>query len=254
MKPYNNAMPEALLTGFVLAGGKSTRMGRDKATLTLAGRTLLDYALAVLRQVAPEVCILGSRRLYSGYGAPVIEDIYRDCGPLGGIHAALTHTRTDYNLIIAVDTPFLSPEFLSWMAQRAIGSGAVVATPEIAGYRQPLCSVYSRQFLPLAEKALRSQRAEADSEGTGSSGPVVKTSVDSGRNGEETLAAVRGRTNRDNAEKSTDFKLVPLFPDPGTLVISQTEMARFAFTTEMFENLNTPQDFERAREKLHNHE
>lgn len=195
------------ITGFVLAGGKSTRMGRDKAMLPLNGRTLLEHALAVLRLVTKDVFILGSRQLYGNYGAEVIEDIFPGCGPLGGIHAALSHATTKFSLVIAVDTPFLSPDFLSFMATRALASGAVVTTPEIAGYTQPLCAVYSMEFLPLAEQAL----------------------------------------------KSGNYKIVPLFPKERTLAIREAELARFAFTPEMFDNLNTPEDLERARRRSAGH-
>jgi molybdopterin-guanine dinucleotide biosynthesis protein A len=188
------------LAAFVLAGGKSSRMGRDKAALLLNGRTLLQHALATLREITSDVSILGSPQTYGDQGAPVIADIIPDCGPLGGIHAALTQTRSDFNLIIAVDTPFLSVDFLKFLCARAMASGAVVTTPEIAGYTQPLCAVYSRRFLPIAEQAL----------------------------------------------KSGNYKIVPLFPADGTLTIQDSEMAQFAFTPEMFDNLNTPEDMERA--------
>src|SRR5512146_864591 len=115
------------LAAFVLAGGKSTRMGTDKAALTLEGRTLLEHALAILSQVVGEVAILGSQDLYGGYGFPVIEDIYPGCGPLAGIHAALTHLKqrrpvpeAQFALIIAVETPFLDPKFLAHLTQRAL--------------------------------------------------------------------------------------------------------------------------------------
>src|SRR5215471_7374392 len=105
--------------GFVLAGGKSTRMGQDKAALSLNGRTLLEHSLAALQGVCHEVAILGKYELY-GTLAPVYEDIFPGCGPLGGIHAALANSHTHHNLIIAVDTPFLAPEFLSYLVERAI--------------------------------------------------------------------------------------------------------------------------------------
>ena len=193
--------PGKALAAFVLAGGKSSRMGRDKATLSLHGRTLLQHALSTLREITSDVSILGSPQTYGDQGAPVIADIIPECGPLGGIHAALTHTRAAYNLIIAVDTPFLSADFLRFLTSRAAESGAVITTPEIAGYTQPLCTVYSRQFLSIAAHAL----------------------------------------------KSGEYKIVPLFPHDATLTISAAEMAQFAFTPEMFDNLNTPEDLERAR-------
>jgi molybdopterin-guanine dinucleotide biosynthesis protein A len=196
-------MAPSALTGFVLAGGKSTRMGRDKAALALDGRTLLETALAVVRSVAKEVFILGPPEIYSSYG-PAIADIFPRCGPLGGIHAALSHTKTFFNLIIAVDTPFVSAGLLAYLAERALASGAVVTTPEINGCTQPLCTVYSQDFLPLAGRALQ----------------------------------------------AGNYKIVPLFPKDKTLVIAEAELARFAFTAEMFENLNTPEDLERARLRL----
>jgi len=147
-------MVHSQLSGFVLAGGKSTRMGQDKASLTLNGLTLLQHALTALREVCREVAILGKHELY-GTLAPVYEDIFPGCGPLGGIHAALSSSQTQFNLIIAVDTPFLVPKFLSYLAEKAIASGAVVTTPEIDDYTQPLCTVYSLDFCSIAEHALR---------------------------------------------------------------------------------------------------
>ena len=147
-------MVHSQLSGFVLAGGKSTRMGQDKASVTLNGLTLLEHALAVLREVCRDVAILGKRELYGSLG-PVYEDIFPGCGPLGGIHAALSNSQTPLNLIIAVDTPFLAPEFLLYLADRAINSNAIVTTPEINDYTQPLCTVYSLDFRPIAEQALR---------------------------------------------------------------------------------------------------
>jgi molybdopterin-guanine dinucleotide biosynthesis protein A len=104
-------------------------------------------------------------------------------------------------LIIAVDTPFLSADFLKFLAAQAAESGAMVTTPEIAGYTQPLCAVYSRDFLPIAEQALR----------------------------------------------AGNYKIVPLFPSDQTRKIAQRELGKFAFAPEMFDNLNTPEDLERAR-------
>jgi molybdenum cofactor guanylyltransferase len=147
-------MVHSQLSGFVLAGGKSTRMGQDKAAVTLNGLTLLQHALAALREVCSDVAILGKQELYGALG-PVCEDIFPGCGPLGGIHAALSSSKTLFNLVIAVDTPFLSPEFLSFLVDRAIESGAIVTTPEIDDYTQPLCTVYSLDFCPIAEQALR---------------------------------------------------------------------------------------------------
>src|SRR5262249_56915767 len=89
----SRAMASDHLTGFVLAGGKSTRMGRDKATAVLAprGQTLLETALAAVRAVAQEVFIVGSPELYGGHG-PAVAGIFPRLGPLGGLPTAPSPT------------------------------------------------------------------------------------------------------------------------------------------------------------------
>jgi len=143
-----------VVSGFVLAGGRSSRMGQDKAALPLAGKSLLQRALETVAAICGNATILGSREKYAAFG-PVIEDVYPDCGPLGGIHAALAQSGAGLNLILAVDTPFLTREFLEYLIGQAIQSRAIVTAPEIEGLVQPLCAVYSRAFLPIAEQALR---------------------------------------------------------------------------------------------------
>ena len=90
------------VTAFVLAGGKSTRMGKDKAFLEFRGRILLARALELAAGAGQEVRIVGDPRKFAAFGQ-VIEDIYRERGPLGGIHAALKSSSTRLNLMLAVD-------------------------------------------------------------------------------------------------------------------------------------------------------
>lgn len=146
-------MPTTDLTAFVLAGGKSTRMGSDKALLEFDGRTLLSRAMEVARIVAEEVIILGSREKYGDLG-PVVEDIYPERGPLGGIHAALSATRTELNLVVAVDVPFVPPEFLQYLVDQARISRALVTVPCVRGRFHSVCAVYRRRFCQSAERAL----------------------------------------------------------------------------------------------------
>jgi molybdopterin-guanine dinucleotide biosynthesis protein A len=141
------------LTAFVLAGGKSARMGEDKAFLQLKGRTLLDRALDTVRALTPEVIIVGERSKFSRFGT-VVEDVFRDRGPLGGIHAALTASATDLNLILALDMPFVERSFLKYLAREASGTDAVVTIPRTAAGWQPLCALYRKAFGHLAENSL----------------------------------------------------------------------------------------------------
>src|SRR5262252_1043172 len=105
-------------TAFVLAGGRSSRMGSDKALLSLGEQTMLEHALRTVKQVTPNVRIVGPSTRYGQFGE-VVDDIYEGCGPLGGIHAALSGTNTDFNLVLSVDMPQMNSFFLKWLVQQA---------------------------------------------------------------------------------------------------------------------------------------
>lgn len=147
-------MDAADITGFILAGGKSTRMGADKAFVQFEGRTLLEHALDLVRSVAADVRIVGARDKFAPF-APTVEDIFRDRGPLGGIHAALRASQTELNFMLAVDMPFVSASFLRYLIREAeAASDATVVVPRSGGRWQPLCAAYRRPFADDAEKAL----------------------------------------------------------------------------------------------------
>jgi molybdopterin-guanine dinucleotide biosynthesis protein A len=99
------------ISGFVLAGGRSSRMGADKALLSLAGRPLIDHAVSKLRRVCTQVHILGSDPALAAY-APLIADLHPNCGPIGGMEAALANSPHPWNLFLAVDMPFLPAAFI----------------------------------------------------------------------------------------------------------------------------------------------
>lgn len=150
------------VSAFILAGGKSTRMGTDKAFVPLNGRTLLARMLDAARSLTPHVSIVGDRTKYAAF-APVVEDIVPGCGPLGGIHAALRSSSTDLNVILAVDTPFVSLALLQFLVARARNSpDSVVTVPRANGGLEPLCAIYRREFTTAAEEALRTGRYKID--------------------------------------------------------------------------------------------
>ncbi len=140
---YDRSVENA--TAFILAGGKSSRMGADKAFLELEGRTLLDRALELAGTVTKQVKVVGDKTRFAPYGI-VVEDIYAERGPLGGIHAALMSSATDFNLMLAVDLPFIGSEFLAYLLSEALHSDAVVTVARTGGGFQPLCAVYRKEF------------------------------------------------------------------------------------------------------------
>jgi molybdopterin-guanine dinucleotide biosynthesis protein A len=148
------------VAAFVLAGGKSTRMGADKAFVMIEGRTLLARALDVARALTSDVRIVGDAAKFAAF-APVVEDVFRGCGPLGGIHAALRASRAMFNLMLAVDVPFVSAGLLEFLVGRARESAAIVTVARVGGW-QPLCAVYRREFAEVAERALHGGRYKID--------------------------------------------------------------------------------------------
>jgi len=147
--------------GFLLAGGKSSRMGADKAFLDFAGQTLLDRALAVMGAVCDSVTIVGDPAKFAKYGS-VVADIFSGCGPLAGIHAALAHSPAELNLMLAVDMPFVSRELLAFLFAAAADNDAIITVPRDGKGLQPLCAVYRRAFARVADLALQQGRYKID--------------------------------------------------------------------------------------------
>jgi molybdopterin-guanine dinucleotide biosynthesis protein A len=136
-------------------------MGQDKAFLQLGGRTLLAHALERAQAATGNAWIVGSTEKFAAFG-PVVEDVYPGRGPLAGIHAALSGTRTQLNLITAVDMPFLQIDFLKYLIIQASACHAAVVVPRAGGGLQPLCAVYRKDFAQVAQRSLTAGKNKID--------------------------------------------------------------------------------------------
>ena len=206
---FHMARNELSRMGFLLAGGKSSRMGTgvDKAFLEFDGQTLLDRALTVMGAVCDRVTIVGDPAKFTKngskkYGAAkygsVVADIFPGCGPLAGIHAALVHSSAELNLMLAVDMPFVSRELLAFLFAAAADedNDAIITLPCTRKGLQPLCAVYRRAFSSAAEQALRAGK----------------------------------------------YKIDAAFSSVSVRVIDEAELAAAGFSEQSFFNVNTPQD------------
>ncbi len=155
----NKASKQRSRAGFILAGGKSSRMGTDKALLEVGGLTLLNRAVSVVGQVCDHVMVVGDPTKFaireSVKYESVVADIFPGCGPLSGIHAALVHSTAELNLMLAVDMPFVSKELLLFLFATAENNDSVITVPRAGKLLQPLCAVYRTSFSTVAEQALR---------------------------------------------------------------------------------------------------
>lgn len=130
--------------GFVVAGGRSSRMGRDKALLPYGESTLLDHAIAQTRRVTDDVAILaGPVRRYEGFGLAVVEDVVCGVGPLGGLYSALLSASVDGReriFWLAVDLPHVSADLLSGLMNGLDRADVVMARTERG--LEPLCAAF----------------------------------------------------------------------------------------------------------------
>jgi molybdenum cofactor guanylyltransferase len=143
----------------VLAGGASSRMGRDKALLVYRETTLVEHVARAVREAAGCVTLIGDPDRYGDLGHPVYRDIVPGCGPLGGIYTALSVAPTDWNLVVACDMPGISASALRGLIDPEAGLGrySVMAVGP-GGEPEPLCAVYHRDCLPVMDRAMREKR------------------------------------------------------------------------------------------------
>lgn len=135
-------------------GGRSRRMGRDKALLPYRGGVLAEYVAGEVARAAGSAALVGDRALYGGLGYPVIRDLAPGAGPLGGICSALRSSTARWNLMVACDMPNVTAAFLAELLEAAEGGGADCLLPAgSSGRPEPLCAVYQARCLPVLAEA-----------------------------------------------------------------------------------------------------
>ena len=151
------------VSAFILCGGKSSRMGEPKGLLKFGEQPLVLRVAALVEPLVSAVTVVGLPECYAGLGLRVMEDVNfgipgqngKTVGPLSGIASALISTRTDWNLILACDLPYLTVEWLDWLLARAMASSCQITMPRTAGGLEPLAAVYRRECAESIIAALR---------------------------------------------------------------------------------------------------
>lgn len=146
------------LTVAILAGGRSRRMGSDKALLTIEGIPLIQRVINAAHNLTDaRIIISNSPDNHSLFLWPLVPDRFPDAGPLGGLATALHHATTSHLLLLACDMPNLTLPLLQYLVNQPRASHGVIIPEDEKGL-QPLCAVYSRSILPLAEDAIKQGR------------------------------------------------------------------------------------------------
>jgi molybdopterin-guanine dinucleotide biosynthesis protein A len=141
------------VSAFVLTGGASSRMGKAKGLLEFGGEPLILRIARTIEPLVSSVTAVGPSERYAALGLQVIEDQQfgiagepgKSPGPLAGIASALRASRTDWNLILACDLPYLSREWLDWLLARTKASSARIIMPRTERGSEPLAAVYRRE-------------------------------------------------------------------------------------------------------------
>jgi FdhD protein len=145
------------VTAVILAGGKSTRMKSNKALLPYSGELFIERIHRQLVDKFSEVLLVtNTPELYQFLPCRMVADEYPEVGSLAGIHAGLTHSRTDKIFVVACDMPYLNMEVVRMLLTKA--TEADVVMPESEGGLEPLHALYDKKCLPVIEEALRNGR------------------------------------------------------------------------------------------------
>ena len=142
------------IDGFILSGGQSRRMGRDKCELTLNGQTFVERISDRMKPVTSSIRIIG--RPVAQSTLPQLADVYPDWGALGGVHAALANCSSEWALVVACDFPFVTTDLFARMEDLSTDFEAV-APVQADGVPQPLCTLYRVEpCLAQAEQLIKS--------------------------------------------------------------------------------------------------
>lgn len=154
------------IEAFILIGGRSTRLGTDKAFVELGGETLAERAFASVRSGLSHnriTMVAGNSTQFAieaiAADVPFIFDLHEDRGPLGGLHAALANAQTPWIFLLACDYPFVSPELIGFLAESISDEFGVIVPEQSDGRLQPLCAVYGvATTRPMVEEILQRPR------------------------------------------------------------------------------------------------
>ena len=140
------------VTGIILAGGKSSRMGEDKGLMLLDGIPMIEHIIHVFKQLNIPILIISNNAKYQQFGFPVFPDIVTDKGPAGGILTALSKTKTSTNIIVSCDTPFITEELILFLFKQHQNSQ--ITYPVHENRAHPLIGIYEKETFQLFQESI----------------------------------------------------------------------------------------------------
>lgn len=142
------------VTGFVLAGGMSSRMGEDKSLLLFRGKPLIMYAIEALSPLCEKVIISSNHSVYDFTHCEVWPDKLPLKAPINGLYTCLKGSQTDWNFILTCDMPFAGTPLFSYLLAQAHDDDDAVIPVHGKGLVEPLCGLYNRSILDVVENRI----------------------------------------------------------------------------------------------------
>ena len=142
------------ITGFVLAGGLSSRMGEDKSLMLFRGKPLIMYAIEALSPLCEKVIISSNHFVYDFTGCEVWPDELPVQASINGLYSCLKRSETDWNFILTCDMPFTGSQLFTYLSDQAHGEDAVIPVHG-QGLVEPLCGLYNRSALNVLEQRVK---------------------------------------------------------------------------------------------------
>lgn len=202
------------ITGIILSGGKSSRMGVNKSLMLLNGKPVIETVADLMKTVFANVILISNEpEDYTFLNIPVYKDIFPGLGPLAGIHSGLTHSSTERNFIISCDMPLITSEMICYIADFVTIHPVTVARAD--GFIQQLCGLYNKSCLTAAENLLK-------------------------ENAEQEV--------RNESQKKRKCRVLSLIDSVGAEIIDAEKLP--FYKKDLFFNMNRPSDFDYVMNKL----
>lgn len=142
------------VTCVILAGGKSSRMGQNKALMKLGSKTVIERMIDIVAPIFNEkIIITNTPGDFKFLGLPVYEDVYKYKGPLAGIHSGLLHSKSERNFVLSCDIPLMTAEMINYIVDFPTDKPVTIC--QAAGYLQPLAGVYSKKIFSALDEHLK---------------------------------------------------------------------------------------------------
>ncbi|TRX70978.1 molybdenum cofactor guanylyltransferase [Carboxylicivirga sp. M1479] len=144
------------ISGIILAGGLSSRMGQDKGLLPYQGRTLIEYCIDILQPLCSEIIISSNNKAYEQFGFRVIADEYKKTGPIGGLYTGLAESNHNDVIVCPCDMPFITSDIFNKVLCHKDES-AVVVVKSTTGKLYPTLGYYNKSCLPVIHQHIELQ-------------------------------------------------------------------------------------------------